>query len=248
VQWLENVPEKEKDWHPGSNGQVLDLVHPSLYPIVYNRTIWENPEEPGPKPVVVLVAEEGDTRFCLSQKFQWLASDFWVDEDCDVEIISPYINNLHPEKHAALYPVLEKILGHIVPLFERVLSDLRRPSLPWRVKSQKFKVGEDSQGNPVEMDTAECVWMASDGEPPELGSDDEDVWATNESLYAWYAKQNRNLPEARSQYVGDLDGVKKTVSLSESKIQVIVKLANIILTPENPEYPGGVWHVVSKIP
>ena len=28
---LENVPDNEKDWHPGSNNQVLDLVHPSLY-------------------------------------------------------------------------------------------------------------------------------------------------------------------------------------------------------------------------
>jgi len=28
---LKNVPERDKDWHPGSNGQVLDLVHPSLY-------------------------------------------------------------------------------------------------------------------------------------------------------------------------------------------------------------------------
>lgn len=26
------------DWHPGSDGKVLDLVHPSLYPIVYGRT------------------------------------------------------------------------------------------------------------------------------------------------------------------------------------------------------------------
>uniref|UniRef100_A0A914DIG1 Uncharacterized protein n=1 Tax=Acrobeloides nanus TaxID=290746 RepID=A0A914DIG1_9BILA len=30
---LENRPFK--DWHPGSNGQVLDLVHPSLYSYVY---------------------------------------------------------------------------------------------------------------------------------------------------------------------------------------------------------------------
>ena len=35
---LENVPDKYKDWHPGSNGKVLDLVHPSLYPLVYGRT------------------------------------------------------------------------------------------------------------------------------------------------------------------------------------------------------------------
>jgi hypothetical protein len=35
---LEDVPDKHKDWHPGSNGKVLDLVHPSLYPLVYGRT------------------------------------------------------------------------------------------------------------------------------------------------------------------------------------------------------------------
>jgi hypothetical protein len=38
VEELEHVPDKHKDWHPGSNGKVLDLVHPSLYPIVYGRT------------------------------------------------------------------------------------------------------------------------------------------------------------------------------------------------------------------
>ena len=35
---LEDVPEDQKDWHPGSDGKVLDLVHPSLYPLVYGRT------------------------------------------------------------------------------------------------------------------------------------------------------------------------------------------------------------------
>ncbi len=32
---LEDIPEHIKDWHPGSDGKVLDLVHPSLYPLVY---------------------------------------------------------------------------------------------------------------------------------------------------------------------------------------------------------------------
>ncbi|KAJ7031089.1 hypothetical protein C8F04DRAFT_960770, partial [Mycena alexandri] len=34
VSQLENIPDELKDWYPGSNGQVLDLVHPSLYCIV----------------------------------------------------------------------------------------------------------------------------------------------------------------------------------------------------------------------
>jgi len=35
---LENVPDVDKDWHPGSDGMVLDLVHPSLFPLVYGRS------------------------------------------------------------------------------------------------------------------------------------------------------------------------------------------------------------------
>lgn len=32
---LENVDDAHKDWHPNSNNQVLDLVHPSLFPYIH---------------------------------------------------------------------------------------------------------------------------------------------------------------------------------------------------------------------
>jgi Protein of unknown function (DUF4246) len=32
------IPDKSRDWHPGSDQKVWDLVHPSLYPLVYGRT------------------------------------------------------------------------------------------------------------------------------------------------------------------------------------------------------------------
>lgn len=35
---LENVAPAQQDWHPGSDGLVLDLVHPSLFPVVYGKT------------------------------------------------------------------------------------------------------------------------------------------------------------------------------------------------------------------
>jgi Protein of unknown function (DUF4246) len=38
VAQLENVPDNLKDWHPGSDEQVLDLVHPSLFPLLYGRS------------------------------------------------------------------------------------------------------------------------------------------------------------------------------------------------------------------
>ena len=38
VQPLEDVPNEQKDWHPGSGDKVLDLVHPSLYPLMYGKS------------------------------------------------------------------------------------------------------------------------------------------------------------------------------------------------------------------
>ncbi len=35
---LLSTPEEKKDWHPGSDGKVLNLVHPSLFPLVYGRS------------------------------------------------------------------------------------------------------------------------------------------------------------------------------------------------------------------
>ena len=35
---LEDIPENEKDWDTASDGQVLDLVHPSLYPLAFGQT------------------------------------------------------------------------------------------------------------------------------------------------------------------------------------------------------------------
>lgn len=38
VKVLEDVPAHQKDWHPGSNEMVLDLVHPSLFPLIYGKS------------------------------------------------------------------------------------------------------------------------------------------------------------------------------------------------------------------
>lgn len=35
---LEDVLDSDKDWHPGTEKQVLDLVHPSLFPLVIGKS------------------------------------------------------------------------------------------------------------------------------------------------------------------------------------------------------------------
>ncbi|KAF9789748.1 hypothetical protein BJ322DRAFT_1203235 [Thelephora terrestris] len=218
---LENVPDGEKNWQPRSENQVLSLVHPYLYPIIYNRTLIEDPRTGKCEALRPPSALE----FYVSQKFQWLPSDFTVAEDGSVTLASPYINNIHPQKHAALESVVPKLLERAVPLWERVLSDLRRPLLPFRTKP--------TPGNPL----PDCVFQGV-GEPR---LEDE---GANLGMDARLSKLNLNLPDARDGYTGDLSVMKTpTVSLKGATIQCIIKLVNIVLTPEKPEYAGGNWHV-----
>lgn len=241
TQSIENVPETLKDWHPGSNNQVLNLVHPSLYPLVYGRTVRRSTGEAYQPPNV--------ESYSISQKFQWLPSDFCVSETGEVVLNSPYINNIDPVHNKKLYDVLPKIIGLAIPLFERVLSDLRRPLLPWRIKTRPLRSSLFDQS----VDCAPCLW-GDEGEWPEPTDDDDDSEDEEEPLArsrelfdqdrnAWYAIQDKRLPEVKGSYDGDLEAVEKTVSLNGSTIQCIVKLANIVLTPEKPEYTGGKWHV-----
>ena len=217
---LENVPDAEKDWQPRSSNQVLSLVHPYLYPIVYNRTLAKSPlaSKYG------ALRPPGGSEYYVSQNFQWLPLDFAVAEDGSVTLASPYINDIHPQKHAAHESVVPKLLQRAVPLWERVLSDLRRPLLPFRTKSVV--------GDPL----PDCIF-----EVGQLAIEDEVIHG---DLNAWLSGVKMNLPEARERYTGDLDVMKTpTVSLKGSTIQCIIKLVNIVLTPEKPEYPGGNWHV-----
>ena len=204
---LEAGPDSEKDWNPGSNGFVLNLVHPSLYPIVYGRTMGKIS---GSDTATVLEAPalEGTDPKSVSKRFQWIPSDFYVDNHGKVTLISPYINNIHPIHHKELYSIILEILQHAIPMFERVLSDLLRPLLPMRIGTSD---GRELGGE----ETVDCIWKT--GVP--------------------------STPDARKQYCGDLNVMSDRISLKGQTLQVIVRLANIVLTPERPEYPGGKWHV-----
>jgi hypothetical protein len=61
-----------------------------------------------------------------SRKFQWLPADVIVAGDGSVKFLS-YINNVHPKRHAALYPATASLLQRTLPLFERVLSAAATP-------------------------------------------------------------------------------------------------------------------------
>jgi hypothetical protein len=149
---------------------------------------------------------------------------------------SAYINNVHPARHTDLYTVIPEVLEHALPMFERVLSDLRQPLLPMRITTTEAEYDGSAR-----LYVASCLW--DDYHPfPEQ----EDDGATDYLQRDWFWAQNPRIPEGRP-YDGDLERVQKTVSLNGETIQCTVKLANIVLTPENPEYPGGKWHVEGQL-
>ncbi|KAJ7854857.1 hypothetical protein B0H13DRAFT_2673278 [Mycena leptocephala] len=206
---LENIPDNLKDWHPGSNGQVLDLVHPSLYCIVYGQTFHTDLMFPKPPPYTEprpMYGWPGP----ISDTFCWLPSDFSVDAtDGSVTLVSPYINNLHPTKHRPLYPLIESVLSSFVPLFEHVLSqingqdkDLFRDIPPGsgRVKT-KLEYGTWSGfDNRYAGETVPCIWSEGHVKWRDGMTDAEFVKLQEEAP--------KVLPEAFDEYTGELEKTK----------------------------------------
>ena len=156
IKVLEDVPDDEKDWHPGSNNQVLDLVHPSLYCYVNgvtpvsddklggNPELWKNWLGTGfysYRTVDNSHEESNDSfarggyfggfkkRFYVSENYQWIPADIRVSPSGSVKFTS-YINNLHPDIHKELYSTLEETLELFIPLWNLVLTDTLFPGEP----------------------------------------------------------------------------------------------------------------------
>ncbi|MEV6684338.1 DUF4246 domain-containing protein [Streptomyces sp. NPDC051130] len=221
VRVLEQVPEAEQDWHPGSDGQVLDLVHPSLFCLV--REVSGGPERAWQNPT------DHYSKYEFSEKFQWLPTDVDVSTEGDVTFRS-YVNNVHPEDHRELAAILPDLLARMLPLLENVLTDLRHPRPP--------RIEADPYG-----------WYDSEPEYPNKNSY-ADKAAYAEALDAWQTAQddwwqNRRpvIPDAPEFTRPESPGEADRVDLRGRSLQVIVKLATIHLTPDTPEYPGGSWHV-----
>ncbi|KAF6235510.1 hypothetical protein HO173_006193 [Letharia columbiana] len=245
---LEDVPDRLKDWHPGSDGKVLDLVHPSLFPLIYGRSkvlssgnvglqdcvscIGKGEIATTPDDTEVNVIDRskltydtwGDTKF-WSKAFQWLPCDVKFAGD-DVKITS-YINNLHPTSHPSLYSVIEKFIAKSIPLWNLTLSSTHA--------GRKARILHDY---------TDYDYPRGDSPPKEIGDD----WDTHSN----WMRANRVLqrPEPR-EFESYQRPVGEQVSLrrefGEQGLQVIVKLANIELTPEKPTYDGGSWHVEGQL-
>lgn len=139
---LEDVPELLKDWHPGSDGLVLDLVHPSLFPLKYGQSrvlpVGKIPMDscsqwtgcgdicPVPEHVEKNAVFDRDLGLFSADlqpwgSYQWLPSDLKFSNSGSAKIDS-YVNNLHRHRHEDLYELLEQAVDKALPLWNECLS------------------------------------------------------------------------------------------------------------------------------
>ncbi|KXG47683.1 Protein of unknown function DUF4246 [Penicillium griseofulvum] len=165
----------------------------------------------------------------LSRKFQWLPCDVVIkDSKCE---ISSYINNVHPIKHRGLHDVVEKVIARTIPLWDQSLT--RKCSL-----RQEFPYTEVGYGAPVGPEPIR---------PPDADDifDEDEYWERQE---CWELSRPILLPEPGDfEILEVMDRVNLREHFGKTGLLVIVKLANIELTPEKPEYEGGTWHIEGQL-
>ncbi|PNP47873.1 hypothetical protein TGAMA5MH_00925 [Trichoderma gamsii] len=264
---LENVPDEEKDWHPGTTRKVLDLVHPSLWPFIYGRTPVLLDKRinvtnalsycgvgtiiPAPKPIEIANPDRAMhstpyelTMPSLSRRFQWLPCDVALDGQSAK--IDSYINNLHPVDHASLYPIIERFIEKSLPAWDVIYR------WPTEFETQRLKTNQARE----ECTTPEICGQHHNCNPWNRPLDEgEPRREDNESYTVEYRESERfkrdmewmsethklDLPEPVPN--GDSHVRVKASDVKSSgffngapRIQVIVKLANVHLTPEDPDY------------
>ena len=144
---VQQLIEKEPvDYHPGSGTRVRDLVHPSLYPYVEGKSVFN-----GKKPAAGEAPRyDRFGRTYEASTYQWLPTPFKIAADGQVSIES-YINNLDRTRHAAAYDDLAALFAVALPLVERVVGYVENTKF-WQEDCGIEHEGELPQGNKKKKD------------------------------------------------------------------------------------------------
>ena len=179
--------------------------------------------------------------------------------------ITSYINNLHPQRYRGLYRVIEDIISKAIPLWNMTLTPLKThyTSPIFGDVTTEYLRFERIAVKCIEYDPDQNLLSYPDR--PQQG-DDEDEDEYEDRLWQWEHATRRVLqpdagefhpptvPDAyRDEFFQpgtDILKPEKSVDLKrdygDRGLQVIVKLANIELTPDKPEYEGGTCKTFSN--
>ncbi|OQE21645.1 hypothetical protein PENSTE_c011G02177 [Penicillium steckii] len=276
VKPLEDVPNDQKDYHPNSDDKVVDLVHPSLFPVVYGRTrvlranvmdletcfnyigqgeiIPMVAKDYRGKPGYIalrLVRDTIDRLASFSAKFQWLPCEVELLDNDECRIVS-YINNAHPVCHRSLYKTVEKIIARAVPLWEESLNKDESRRINFRESDYnhhpEVRLGK-GRSRRITFRRVECGEHPEE-EPHYNCSVIEEEEAAFEEMYEKWAKARPIILPEPGEFNRETKNRKRLNMrrhFPDTNLQVVVKLANIELTPEKPIYDGGSWHIEGQM-
>ncbi|KAM0253647.1 hypothetical protein ACHAQJ_007159 [Trichoderma viride] len=259
------------NWHPNSNQQVLDLVHPSMYPLVYGRTRVLQDEVVGTTDAIDKWAGKGefiakdtsapsrgfDGSLTLasfwSNTYQWLPSNVKFLDDESVRFTS-YINNLHPQKYPEIYRTIEKLIETTLPAWDQCLSlPLRRGNkigagrTEPRFPKQDFNDNDSGIWDPSSPPPLDDNVEADDEIDDDEGDDDEDYDEDYDPAIAEWERTRKPVhpcvPEFEDINYAKRDTARLAQKFKNTGLQVIVKMTSVELTPEKPEFPAREWHV-----
>ncbi|KAF3126321.1 hypothetical protein TWF569_000591 [Orbilia oligospora] len=245
---LESIPEAEKLWRKSqdSGPVVLDLVDPSMWPIIYHRTATADG-----LPLYRPSHTNDDDLRASNPMYCWLPSEFEVSEDGESTKIASYVNNLaSPRDEMIVIPILEKIFTAFVPLFNHVLAETERqlwttsrcidPS-PWKsrvndgmIVASKEKCTEASEKLLNEMENSGQISDTFEG----IGDFANRRPKGYESMFP-IKNSIKLIPDA----IWKPPRAPKLNRLEGKMSKVIVSMVNIMLSPENPEYKAEEWRL-----
>lgn len=151
------------------------------------------------------------------------------------------MNNLHPIHQKPLYSLLEELITAAIPLWELSLA----PSADTDC-TIGTRVFFDNVEDP-EVDARE--WPDEEGVLTEIGEQYNDYDAMIRRR-EWIMEATTCTMPQPGPYFVPIERPEPPKFFKEFKyqgLQVIVKLANIHLTPEKPTYKGGSWHVEGQL-
>ncbi|KAI1355991.1 hypothetical protein F5Y01DRAFT_268212 [Xylaria sp. FL0043] len=254
------------DWHPGTDEKVLDLVHPSMYPLVFKSTRVLQDEVVGVADAVDKWAGKGaiicgqstsESRGDVpleywSNDYQWLPSNVTLHDDGSV-IFTSYINNLHPTKYPEIYVAIEKLVEKALPMWDQCLwsvTDYEEGKRPGRDTS-RLSIPDWLEDDNEENWTSSWEALRNVNPSPTTAESSQSLdWGdTEEGLRRrWREIRQPVLPEPKLfeevQYSPHHRLVER---FRETGLQIIVKMVSIELTPEKPDYPAGSWHVEGQM-
>ncbi|KAJ2879367.1 hypothetical protein H4R27_005354, partial [Coemansia aciculifera] len=241
---LESIWDRQKDWYPNDQSCVLNLIDPSLFSLIYSRSKLCHQSDTSSQAALKLekagefpgsidgwhkalnIKEDGESDYYLptdgqscrysSSEFSWLPSEFRVDDNGAVTIES-YVNNVHPVRHAALYPIITCVFSKFLPLLEQVVTDLVHPRHPRVILDQDKSYKSDE---------------------PLPNHDGGNYY---EEFILWKSRATFVHPQLEP-FVAPARPVNP-YSLHGRRLQAIVKMSNIELTSERSIYDGEDWSV-----